>query len=49
MRIIRKNLNVLILLLSLLLSNFAMAQTVLTGKVADNSSGEALPGVSIVV
>lgn len=50
MRIIRKNLNVLILLLSLLLGNFAMAQqTVLTGKVTDSSSGEALPGVSIVV
>ena len=50
MRIIRKNLNVLILLLSLLLGNFAMAQqTVLTGKVTDSSSGESLPGVSIVV
>lgn len=50
MRIIRKNLNVLILLLSLLLGNFAMAQqTVLSGKVTDSSSGEALPGVSIVV
>lgn len=50
MRIIRKNLNVLILILSLLLGNFAMAQqTVLTGKVTDSSSGEALPGVSIVV
>ncbi len=50
MRIIRKNLNVLILILSLLLGNFAMAQqTVLKGKVTDSSSGEALPGVSIVV
>ncbi len=50
MRIIRKNLNVLILILSLLLGNFAMAQqTVLTGKVTDSSSGETLPGVSIVV
>ena len=50
MRIIRKNLNVLILLLSLLLGNFAMAQqSVLTGKVTDSSSGESLPGVSIVV
>lgn len=50
MRIIRKNLNVLILVLSLLLGNFAMAQqTVLTGKVTDSSSGESLPGVSIVV
>jgi iron complex outermembrane receptor protein len=50
MRIIRKNLNVLILIVSLLLTNFAMAQqTVLTGKVTDSSSGEALPGVSIVV
>jgi TonB-linked SusC/RagA family outer membrane protein len=50
MRIIRKNLNVLILMLSLLLGNMAMAQqTVLTGKVTDSSSGEPLPGVSIVV
>ncbi len=50
MRIIRKNLNVLILMLSLLLGNFAMAQqSVLTGKVTDSSSGETLPGVSIVV
>lgn len=50
MRIIRKNLNVLILMLSLLLGNFAMAQqTILTGKVTDSSSGEPLPGVSIVV
>ncbi len=50
MRIIRKNLNGLILILSLLLGNYAMAQqSVLTGKVTDSSSGEALPGVSIVV
>jgi len=50
MRIIRKNLNVLILILSLLLGNIAMAQqSVLTGKVTDSSSGETLPGVSIVV
>jgi iron complex outermembrane receptor protein len=50
MRIIRKNLNVLILILSLLFGNFAMAQQlVLTGKVTDSSSGESLPGVSIVV
>lgn len=50
MRIIRKNLNVLILILSLLLGNMAMAQqSVLTGKVTDSSSGETLPGVSIVV
>ncbi len=50
MRIIQKNLNVLILILSLLFGNFAMAQqTVLTGKVTDSSSGESLPGVSIVV
>jgi len=50
MRIIHKNLNVLILILSLLHGNFAMAQqTVLTGKVTDSSSGESLPGVSIVI
>lgn len=50
MRIIRKNLKVTILLLSLLLGNFAMAQqSVFSGKVTDSSSGEALPGVSIVV
>jgi len=36
--------------MSLLLGNFAMAQqTVLSGKVTDSSSGESLPGVSIVV
>lgn len=50
MRIIRKNLNVLILILSLLLGNFAMAQqSILTGKVTDSSSGESLPGVTVVV
>lgn len=50
MRIIRKNLNVLILIVSLLFGNFAMAQQfVLSGKVTDSSSGESLPGVSIVV
>ena len=50
MRIIRKNLNVLILIMSLLLGNYAMAQqSVLKGKVTDSSSGESLPGVSIVV
>ena len=50
MRIIRKNLKVLILILSLLFGNFAMAQQlVLSGKVTDSSSGESLPGVSIVV
>lgn len=50
MRIIQKNLNVLILLLSLLLVNQAFAQQiVLSGKVTDGSSGETLPGVSIVV
>jgi TonB-dependent starch-binding outer membrane protein SusC len=50
MRIIRKNLNVLILLFSLLLGNYAMAQQIiLTGKVSDSASGESLPGVSIVV
>jgi len=50
MRIIRKNLKVTILMLSLLLGNFAMAQqSVFSGKVTDSSSGEALPGVSIVV
>lgn len=50
MRIIRKNLNVLILMLALLLGNHAIAQQViLTGKVTDSSSGEPLPGVSIVV
>src|SRR5665647_770060 len=50
MRIIRKNLNVLILILSLLFGNMAMAQQfVLSGKVTDSSSGESLPGVSIGV
>ncbi|HEY3370102.1 MAG TPA: SusC/RagA family TonB-linked outer membrane protein [Prolixibacteraceae bacterium] len=50
MRIIRKNLNVLILILSLLIGNNAMAQQfVLSGKVTDSSSGESMPGVSIAV
>ncbi|HET6555997.1 MAG TPA: TonB-dependent receptor [Prolixibacteraceae bacterium] len=50
MRIIRKNLKVLILILSLLVGNMAMAQQlVLSGKVTDSSSGETLPGVNIVV
>jgi len=50
MRIIHKNLNVLILILSLLIGNFAMAQqTALTGKVTDRSTGESLPGVSIAI
>ncbi len=50
MRIIRKNLNVLILMFALLLGNYAIAQQIiLTGKVTDSSSGEPLPGVSIVV
>jgi len=35
---------------ALLIGNYAMAQqTILTGKVTDSSSGEPLPGVSIVV
>ncbi|MDP2890530.1 MAG: SusC/RagA family TonB-linked outer membrane protein, partial [Bacteroidota bacterium] len=38
------------MILSLLLGNLAMAQqSVFSGKVTDSSSGEALPGVSIVV
>jgi len=49
MRIIRKNLKLIILILSLLLGNFVMAQTVFTGKVSDGSSGEALPGVTVIV
>lgn len=50
MRIIRKNLNVVMLILLLLVGNMAMAQqSVLSGKVTDSSSGEPLPGVSIVV
>lgn len=50
MRIIHKNLKLLILIVSLLLGNHAIAQQlVLTGKVTDSASGEALPGVSVVV
>ncbi len=50
MRIIHKNLNVLILILALLFGNSAMAQQlVISGKVTDSSSGESLPGVTIVV
>lgn len=50
MRIIHKNLKVVILFLSLLLGNYAMAQQIaLSGKVTDQATGETLPGVSIVV
>ncbi|HBL76342.1 MAG: hypothetical protein A2W90_08385 [Bacteroidetes bacterium GWF2_42_66] len=50
MRIIRKNLNLLLMALALLLVNFAQAQVVsLSGKITDQSTGEALPGVTIVI
>lgn len=50
MRIIHKNLKVVILFLSLLFGNLAMAQQIaLSGKVSDEATGESLPGVSIVV
>ena len=50
MRIIRKNLKLLLMALALMLINYAQAQNVsLSGKVSDQSTGEALPGVTIVV
>lgn len=50
MKIIRKNLNVLLMALGLLLSNFAWSQVVsISGKVTDGESGEPLPGVTVLV
>ena len=50
MRIIRKNLKLLLMALALVLGNYAQAQVVgLSGKVTDQSTGEALPGVTIVI
>ena len=50
MRIIRKNLKVLLFLLAMLVTLFTHAQVkTITGKVTDASNGEALPGVTIVV
>jgi len=48
MRIIHKNLNVLILILSLLIGNIAMAQQlVFNGQVTDSSTGKTFAGRSI--
>ncbi len=50
MRIIRKNLKLVLMALALVLSYNVQAQVVsLSGKVTDQSTGEALPGVTIVV
>lgn len=50
MKIIRKNLNVLLMALGLLLSNVAWSQVVsISGKVTDAESGEPLPGVTVLV
>ena len=47
MKIIRKNLNVLLMALALLLTNTAWSQVVsISGKVTDSASGEPLPGVT---
>ncbi|RIJ48604.1 TonB-dependent receptor [Maribellus luteus] len=50
MRIIRKNLKVVLFLIALLSFSFSYAQVkTITGKVTDAQTGEALPGVTIVV
>ncbi len=50
MKIIRKNLNVLLMALALLLTNTAWSQVVsISGKVTDSASGEPLPGVTVIV
>ena len=50
MRIIRKNLKVFLFLLAILAHTVGYAQQkTVTGKVTDASSGEPLPGVTIVV
>ncbi len=50
MKIIHKNLQLLLMAFVLLLANIAQAQVVnLTGKVTDQSTGEPLPGVTIVI
>lgn len=50
MKIIHKNLRLLLMAFVLFLANFAQAQVVnLTGKVTDQSNGEPLPGVTIVI
>lgn len=50
MRIIRKNLKVLLMALAMVIGNYAFAQVVsISGKVTDQSTGEPLPGVTIVV
>jgi len=50
MRIIRKNLKLVLMALALVLSCYVQAQVVnLSGRVTDQSTGEGLPGVTIVV
>ena len=50
MRIIRKNLKLFLMALPLMLASLAQAQVVnLSGKVTDQLTGEALPGVTIVI
>ncbi|MFV0375945.1 MAG: SusC/RagA family TonB-linked outer membrane protein [Mangrovibacterium sp.] len=50
MKIIRKNLNVLLMALGLFVSNFAWSQAVsISGRVTDGESGEPLPGVTVLV
>ncbi len=50
MKIIRKNLKVLLMILGLIISQISFAQQVsLSGRVTDQETGEGLPGVTIVV
>ena len=49
MKIIHKNMKVLLMLLGLMVSNLTIAQVIsLSGRVTDSRTGEPLPGVSIV-
>jgi iron complex outermembrane receptor protein len=50
MRIIRKNLKVLLFLVAVLITSVGYAQVkTITGKITDAENGESLPGVSVVV
>ena len=50
MKIIRKNLKVLLMVLGLMLTSVSYAQVIsLSGRVTDHSTGEPLPGVTVVV
>lgn len=50
MKIIRKNLKIILMVLGLVITQFSFAQEIsLTGKVTDQDTGEPLPGVTVVL